>query len=157
MRRSSQEKASRALSNVGCPTIAAHTAAEDFRVGSKARETQVVFGPRDEEGANSGYPRQSREIHVSAVEQVKRPGFENQCTLPQHVVGTRGADFDGQGNRTAQIELCVQLNARFGRTELGPRKKLQRQVDGRRVQRVDRLVQIQPEVLAGIESPRPVD
>jgi hypothetical protein len=31
--------------------------------------------------------------------------------------------------------LRVQLDARFGRAELGPRKKLQGQVDGRRTDR----------------------
>jgi len=137
--------------------IAAHAAAEEFRVGAKAREAQVVFGPRDEERSGAGDLGQSREVHIRAVEQVERAGFENERIQPQHVVGTRRAHFDLHGNRTTQVELRVQLDTRFGRTKLGPRKKLQRQIDGRRVQRVDRLVQLQPEILAGIKSPRSFD
>jgi hypothetical protein len=159
--------------------IAAHTAAENFQVGNNARETQVVFGMRDEKRSNLGDPRQPLEIHVSEVEQIKRTGFQNQCVQPQHDGGTCGAHFDVHGNRIAQIELCVQLDTLFGRTELGPREKLQGQIDGRQtdrrviaypqfsplgrggiaeaIQGVDRLFQIQPEVLAGIESPRAFD
>ena len=137
--------------------IAAHAAAEDLRVGTKAREAQVVFGPRDKECSGAGDLRQSREVHVSAVEQVECAGFENERIQPQHVVGTCRTHFDLHRNRPAQVELRVQLDARFGRAELGPGKKLQGQVDGRRVQRVDRLVQLQSEILAGIKSSRPFD
>ena len=105
---------------------AAHTAAGDFRVGSKAQETQVVFGPRDKEHSGPGDPRQSREIHGNAVEQIKRAGFENERGPPQHVVGTCGAYFDVHRRWTAQIELRVQFDSGFGQAELGPRKKLQR-------------------------------
>jgi hypothetical protein len=158
MRRNGQGKASRALGQRRLSDlIAAHAAAEGLRVRTKAREAQVVFGSRDEERAGVGDLGQSRKVHVGAVEQVERPGFENECIEPQHVVGTCRTHFDLHRNRTTQVELCVQLDARFGRTKLGPRKKLQGQVDGRRVQFVDRLVQIQPEVFAGIKSSRTFD
>jgi hypothetical protein len=99
------------------------------------QEAQVVFSPRDEERSGAGDLRQSCEVHIRAVEQVERTGFENERIQPQHVVGTRRAHFDLYGNRTTQVELRVQLDARFGRAELGPRKKLQGQVDGRRTDR----------------------
>ena len=81
-------------------------------------------------------------------------------------------------SRPTQVELRVPFDAGFGRAELGPRKKRQGQIDGCRtdqremagpqdspagrgaagpIECTDRLVQSQPEVLAGMKSPRRFD
>jgi hypothetical protein len=47
----------------------------------------------------------------------------------------------------------MKLDARLGSTEIGPREKCQRQVDGRGVESINRVVQIQAEIFARIERP----
>jgi hypothetical protein len=53
-----------------------------------------------------------------------------------------------------QIEQGVHLHRRFGRPEMRPRKGRQAQVDGRRIQSVDRIGQIQTKILLGVQLPR---
>src|SRR6202011_586556 len=67
------------------------------------------------------------------------------------------ADMDEGWNVAAQIELRVQLDRRFGRAERCPRKYRQTQIDGRRIQRVDRLLQIDPEGLVDVQRPGDAD
>ncbi len=51
------------------------------------------------------------------------------------------------------LDLCVHLDARLGLTKVRPRKQSKRQVDRRGSQRVDRIVQIDTEILARIKRP----
>jgi len=51
------------------------------------------------------------------------------------------------------IWLGVKFDVRLGLTEVGPREKCQRQIDGGGVERIDGVFQIQSEVFAGIERP----
>ena len=53
----------------------------------------------------------------------------------------------------AQVDLGVHLDAGLGLPEVRPRKERERQVDGGGVERVDRVVEIEPQILAGIEWP----
>ena len=62
-------------------------------------------------------------------------------------------DVNAGRNRTAQIDLRVHLDSRFGPAEVGPGKKAQREVDGRGVQRIDGVFQLQTQVFPGIEGP----
>ena len=50
-----------------------------------------------------------------------------------------------------QVQQRVQLDGGFGGAEQRPRKHRQAQVDGGRVQRVDRVVELQPQGLVGIQ------
>ena len=70
---------------------------------------------------------------------------------PANIVLTGVGDVDAGGNWTPQIDLGVQLDAGFGTAEVGPRKQRQRQIDSRRVQRVDCVLQFQAQIFSGIE------
>lgn len=136
--------------------VAGHAAAAGFRAGCVAGETQVVFGPGDKEGTGRGDPMQAGEIHVTAIEKIEGSGLEDEFVEPEHIVARGRANIDQHGDRAAQVDLRVHLDARLARAEIGPRKQGQREIYGRRVQRVDRVVQVQPEVFSGIELARPV-
>ncbi len=67
------------------------------------------------------------------------------------------ADMDEGRDVAAQIEQGVQLDRRFGRAEWCPRKHRRAQIDHGRVQRVDRLLQIDTKGLVDIQRPRDAD
>jgi hypothetical protein len=48
----------------------------------------------------------------------------------------------------------MHLDPRLGGAEVGPAEQGQRQIDGRRVQRIDRVLQLDAQVLADIQPPR---
>ena len=63
-------------------------------------------------------------------------------------------DIDDSRNGTAKIELRMHLDSGLGGTEVGPTKQGQRQIDRGGVQCVDRVLQLEAQVLADIQPPR---
>lgn len=134
--------------------VAAHAASGMRPARELARETQVVLGPRDKERAGPGDSAQPGEVHAAAIHDMEGPGFEAQFVEPEHVVRARRFDQDAGGNRSAQIDLRVHLDAGFRRAKTGPWEKRQGQLDGARVERVNTVVQIDTEFFAGIKRAR---
>ena len=62
---------------------------------------------------------------------------------------------DEARNVAAQIEQRVHLHRRLGRAEMRPRKHRQTQIDGRRIERIDRVGQIQTKILRGVQPSSP--
>ncbi len=61
-------------------------------------------------------------IHISAIHHVEGPRLEDQLVEPESVALTGSGDVNTGGNRFAQIELSVHLNARVRPTKMRPRK-----------------------------------
>jgi hypothetical protein len=57
----------------------------------------------------------------------------------------------------AQVQQRVHLDRRFGGAEMGPRKDRQTKIDGRRVERIDRVGEVETQILVDIQSPRLAD
>ncbi len=112
---------------------------------------KIGFGAGNEECASIGNQRQSDEVHVTTIHQIERSCFEEETVEPSHIVLARTGDADAGRNRPTQIDLSMKLDARLGLTEIGPWEKRQRQVYGRGVECIDRVVQIQAKILARIE------
>ncbi len=66
-------------------------------------------------------------------------------------------DVDETGNAAPQVEQGVHLHRRLGGAEVRPREDRQAQVDGRRIQRVDGVGQLQSQILVGVQLPCPDD
>ena len=66
---------------------------------------------------------------------------------------------------TAQVQQRVHLDRRpllspgagFGRAEMRPRKDRQTKIDGRRVERIDRIGEVETQSLVDVQSPRLAD
>ena len=71
-----------------------------------------------------------------------------------HVVQLAVGDVDEAGNTAAQIEQRVHLHRSLGGSEMCPGEERQAQIDGRRVQGIDRIRQRQPQVFVGVELAR---
>ena len=116
-------------------------------------EAKVVLGSRHEEGSGSDNEIHAPEVQVSTIHHVEGPRFEKQVVEPSHVVLACLGDEDAGGNGTSQVDLRVDLDSRFGLSKIGPREQRQRQVDSRRVQSVNGIVDVEPEILPGVERP----
>ena len=115
------------------------------------RELKVGLGACDEERSSLGDQPQADEVHVAAIHQIEGARFEEQAVEPAHVVLARPGDVDASGDGTTQVDLGVHLDTCLGLPEVGPWKEGEGQIDGGRVQSIDRIVQIESEILAGIE------
>ena len=54
----------------------------------------------------------------------------------------------------AQVQQRVHLDRRFGGAEMGPRKDRQTKIDGRRVECIDRVGEIETQILIDLQSSR---
>ena len=114
-------------------------------------ELEVALCACHKEGSCIGYQNKPCEVHVATVHQIEGSGFEEKAVEPSHVVLSRPGNVYAGRNRTTQVDLGMDLDSRLGLPKIGPRKQSQRQVDSRGIQCVDRIVQIQTEVLSGIQ------
>ena len=133
--------------------VAAQAGKPVHRLREMPRELEIGFCTGDKESSGLGNQRQTREVHVAAIHEIKSSSFEKEAVEPSHVVLSRPSNVDASRNWATQVDLCVHLDARLGLTKVRPRKQSKRQVDRRGIQRVDRIVQIDTEILARIKRP----
>ena len=138
----------------GFPNMIAAQAGEAIHgFGIMSGELEVALCTSHEESPRVVYQYEPGEVHIATIHQVEGSCFEHQTVEPAHIVLPRPGNADAGRNRPAQVDLGMKLDACLGLTEVGPREKRQRQVDGSGVERVDRIVQIQAKILAHIERP----
>ena len=117
-----------------------------------AMEVHVRLGPRDEESAGQLQNVKASEIDVAAIHDVDRTRLRHQQVEGMDVVQLAVGDVDEARNTAAQVEQRVHLHRRLGRAEVRPREDRQAQIDGRGIQRINRVRQFQAQVLAGMSA-----
>lgn len=85
---------------------------------------------------------QPDEVEIAAIHDVERASLGNDLIEDVHIVQLAVADVDEAGNIAAQVEQRMQLDRCLGRTKRSPRKYRQTQIDGGRIQCVDRFRKI---------------
>ena len=113
---------------------------------------EVALGSRDEEGRGLVNPVEAGEVEITAIEDVERPGFEDQLVEEIDVVNLAVGNDHPTGNRAAQIQQRMQLHGGFVPAKLRPGKQRQAQIDGRGIQGISRLIQLHTELLVGVEA-----
>ena len=131
--------------------VAANSRREIHRQGALSGEAQIVLGSCHEERPGPRDPIHALEIHVAAIHHVECTGLEKQIVEPAHVVLAGDRDEDAGWDWPPQIDLRVHLDPGFGCSEIRPWKECQGEIDGRGVQSVNRVLDIEPEVLPGVE------
>src|SRR5438445_13856246 len=91
------------------------------------------------------YKLQTSEVQVASIHHVEGPRLQRQQVQHIHVAQLAVADVDEGGDRAAQVQQRVQLDGRLGGSKRRPVEQGQAQIDGAGVQRVDRVVQLDPE------------
>ena len=131
--------------------VAANSSREIHRQGTLPGEAQILLGSCDEERSGPDDPIHALEIHVAAIHHIECAGLEKQIVEPSHVVLAGGGDENASGDRPPQIDLRVHLDPGLGCPEIRPREEREREIDSRGVQCVNRVVDVEPEVLPGVE------
>jgi len=116
-----------------------------------AMPLHVGFGTRDEESPGQMQRMQAGKIDVAAIHHVDGPGLQFQQIERMHVVQLAIGDMDKAGNAALQVEQRMHLHRRLSGAKVRPRKHRKAQVDGGRVECIDCVGQIEPQVLAEIQ------
>src|ERR1700748_3206878 len=84
------------------------------------------------------------EIDIAAIHDVDRARLGKQQVERVNVVQFAVRDVDEARDVAAQVQQRVHLDRRLGRAEMRPRKDRQTKVDGRRIERIDRVGEVEP-------------
>ena len=118
-----------------------------------ARAVEISFAAGDEERRRRCEAIQPLEIEVAAIHHIERPRLDRQLVEDVHIVHFPVGNVDKAGDVAPQVEQRMQLEGTLAATKLGPRKQAQTQVDGRGVERVDRLCQIDGQRFPSVQPP----
>jgi len=121
------------------------------RSRKEARTLQVRLGPDDEERLVLMKSEEAAIIDVAAVEDIKATGFGYEIVQGPHIVRFPVCNLDKRGDRASQIEKGMEFDGRFGATKNGPREKRQTQVDGGRIEGIDRVFEFESQIFAGVK------
>ena len=125
--------------------VAAHaTGAIDGARGAQV-ELQVLFGAGDEKGASLREQIETSEVHITAVEQVKRSRFQQQFVEEVDIVDLPAGHINTGRNAAAHVQQGMQLDRTFVAAKLSPGKQRQAQIDGGRVEGIHGLGQVHAE------------
>src|SRR5215204_1105004 len=122
--------------------------------GVDAVSIQVGFGAGDEEGASVMQDVKAREVDIAAIHDVDGARFREQQIEDVNVLQLAVRDVDEARDVAAQIEQRVHLYRRLGGAKVRPWKQRQAQVDGGRVQSIDRVAQFQAQAFVGVKLAR---
>jgi hypothetical protein len=94
---------------------------------------------------------QACKVDVSPIHNVERSGLEQQLIENANIGHFPGRHVDKTGNRPPQVEQRVQLDRALVAAKLGPRKQTQTEIDGRRVERVNRLRELDGQRIVSVK------
>src|ERR1035441_4601180 len=119
---------------------------------AEAMKSKILAGAGDEVSPRLVERIEAGKIQVAAVHQVNATGFEKQFVENVNLVDFRGFDRNEGRNVALQIEQCMHLDSGILGAIARPGKQRQAQIDGSRVERVDGLLQLHPEVFVGVQE-----
>lgn len=93
----------------------------------------------------------SGDVTIPPIHDVNRSGLQYQSVEHIDIAQLAVSTVNEAGSVAVQVQQRVQLNLRLGGAKQSPRKELQAQVGGRRVQRVCRILQLDTKAVAHIE------
>jgi len=137
--------------------VATHAAGVIDRARGAQVELQVLFGARDKKRASLREQIETGEVHITAVEQIKRSRFQQHLVEKIDIVDLPAGHINTGGNAAAHIQERMQLDRTFVTAKLSPRKQRQAQIDGGRVEGIHGLGQVHAERFVAVKIPRPVD
>ena len=96
-------------------------------------------------------------IEITAIHDVNRTGLHHELVEDIDVVNLASGNNNKGRNVAAQVQQGVQLDSALGLAELGPGEQRHTQIDGRRVQRVYRIVQFHAKAVVCVKRPGLLD
>ena len=117
-------------------------------------ELHLLFGAGDEESHVGLKAVESGEIDIAAVHDVEGACFHEEMVEGFDIVHFPVGNMDKTGNVATQIDQGMELDRRLASAEFRPREEGQTKVDGRGIEGVDRLIQLDREPILSIEFAR---
>ena len=137
---------------VQCNGLIADDPARPVHLGRvHAPGVHVAFGAGHKEGSRLMHLKQASKVQVASVHHIERPWLQDQDVQHIDLVHLAVADVDEGGNRAPEVQQCVQLDGCLGFAKRRPLEQAQAQIDGGGVQCVDRILEIEPQVLVQIK------
>src|SRR5712692_9395174 len=114
---------------------------------------KIRFTASHEEAARLVEAIKAFKVQEATIHDVESAGLGQQLVEDVDLMHLAITDVEESRNVAAQIQQRVQLDGRFGQAERGPRKYRQTEIDGGRVERIDRLPQFDAERFPHIQTP----
>jgi hypothetical protein len=118
---------------------------------------EIAFAARDEERAGHRKAVQALKIDVAAIHHIERASLDRELIEYVDIVHFPAGNVDKTWNVAAQVEQGVQLDRSLATAKSSPRKELQTQIDGRRIERVNGFGEQRTQRFVRVEAPRPSD
>jgi len=120
-------------------------------LGVEAFSAEVCFCPSDKECRCPVDLVEAGKIDIAAIHDVNGPQLDDHLVEDIDIVDfSRGDDHHGR-NVSMQIQEGMEFDCPFAFPELGPREKGQTEVDGGRIQGINRLIQLDAEQIGGVK------
>ena len=137
---------------VQCDGLIADKTAAPVHLGRvNAPGVHVAFGAGHKEGAGLMHLEQACKVYVASVHDVERSWLQNQDVQHIDLVHLAIADVDEGRNRASEVQQGVQLDGCLGFAKRRPVEQAQAQIDGGGIQCVDRVLEIESQVLVQIK------
>ena len=133
--------------------IAPQTRRSVDRIGAADIGTKIAFRPRNKKCPGLVDTMKPTKIDISTIHYINASCLEENLVQDVHVVDTALCNADEYRDGAAQIHQGVQLDGRLGLPECGPGEHRKAKIDGRRIECVNHLVDIQTMAFRGIQPP----
>jgi len=133
--------------------VASKTTCTIHHIGHGHVIAHVAFGPQNEKGVAAMDAVKASKIDISAIHDIDAARLESDHIENVHVVDLPVGDADEHRDGAVQVDYRMQLDGRLGSAKLRPREERQAKIDGRGIQRVNHLLDVQSRRVARVESP----
>lgn len=126
-----------------------------FIDGSRAESSRlkIRFGSGDKEGPALMKSIEPGVVQISSVQDVERTRLDREHIEDSNIVRFPFCNIDKRRDGTPQVEEGMEFDGAFPLSKKGPRKKRQAQIDRRRIEGVNRVLEIQSDVFVAVECP----
>ena len=111
----------------------------------------VRLGAGNEEGLCLMHGVKPSEVEIATIHDVECIRLQHQNVENFHIAQLAVRDVDKAGHIASQVKQRMHLHRRLGGAKQRPRKQRQAQVDGRRIERVRRVLQLDTKTVAEVK------
>ena len=111
----------------------------------------IGFGSSHKEGACLVHLEQASKVQIAPVHDVERAGLQDQDVQHIDLVHLAIADVDEGWDTAAQVQQGMELDSGLGFAKRCPVEQAQTQIDGGGVQCVNRVLELEPQVLVHVK------
>ena len=112
---------------------------------------KIKLGPDNEKRSVLMKGVDPKEIQIPLIQDVEGSGFGWEIIEDPGILRFPLFYLDKRENQSAQIEKGMESDGRFGAAENSPREKRQTQVDGGRIEGIDRVFEFESQIFAGVK------